>query len=103
MSAIAFPLVPAKSPASSCPCNLGLPGGPGLVPAAKTVPTSYIGHPGGPGGVGPVLVTAPEVQPRGGFHWSDAAVGGGFVAGLVLLGAGAAAMIRRRGILAAQQ
>ena len=82
---------------------IGHPGGPSGVGLVQVLPSagSYIGHPGGPAGVGPVL--SPVAQPQSGFDWADAGVGGGFVAGLVLLTAGAAVMVRRRGVLVAQR
>ena len=96
-------LVPAALTSSGS--YIGHPGGPGgvgLVPAALSSSGSYIGHVGGPGGVG-LVSTAASPSATGGFDWADAAIGGGFVAGLGILGAGAALMLRRRGVLAEQR
>ena len=96
--------VPAAQAAGS-DSYIGHPGGPGgvgLVPTLLDSSGSYIGHPGGPGGVG-LISTAASPSASGGFDWADAAIGGGFVAGLGILGAGAALMGRRRGILVEQR
>jgi len=111
-AAIAVPVAQASNP-------LGHPGGPrsvGIVPAQS----SYLGHPGGPTSVGLVpakatstsfrnfvgspgsvgLIQTPSVSTSTGFAWDDAAIGGGFTAGIGLLAAAAWLATRRRATLA---
>jgi hypothetical protein len=48
-------------------------------------------------GLKPLALAPVAVASRGGFDWGDASVGGGLVAALGLLAAGALLLIRRRG------
>jgi hypothetical protein len=66
----------ASVSSSRCPCNTGLPGRPRV---AEHV----------------VLVPRTVYQPGGSFDWGDAGAGAGFMAGLGLLAAGVALMLRR--------
>jgi hypothetical protein len=94
VAAVAVPVAQAGNSDS----YIGHPGGPG---AAGPVLPEYNGVPldrdlvGGPGGAGPVL-SVPARSTGGGFDWADAAVGGGFVAGIALLAAAAAMLVRGR-------
>lgn len=63
-------------------------------PATRPPRSSYIGHPGGSRAAGPIVAVA--LERGGGFHWGDAGIGGGFVAGIIAFAAGAATMLRRR-------
>lgn len=94
VAAVAIPVAPAGNSDS----YIGHPGGPG---AAGPVMPEYNGVAlnreliGGPGGAGPVL-SVPARSKGEGFDWADAAVGGGFVAGIALLAAAAAMLVRGR-------
>lgn len=95
----AGPVLVQQDPSDS---YIGHPGGPGAagpVLVQQDASGSYIGHPGGPGAAGP-LVPVGAAPTAGGFDWADGAVGAGFMAGIGLLAAGAALMLRRRGMLA---
>jgi len=99
---IAAPAASAGLPPSSG-SYIGHPGGPGGVGLVSVLPSfgSYIGHPGGPGGVDQVVLTPTTVtQPPGGFAWGDAGVGAGFMTGIGLLAAAGGLMLRRRRVLA---
>jgi hypothetical protein len=100
VAAVAVPLAQAGNSDS----YIGHPGGPGGVGPVPMLNSSgsYIGHPGGPGGVGPVLADSTRSMGDG-FDWADAVIGGGFVAGIALAGIGVALMMRRRRPLAEQQ
>ena len=75
---------------------IGHPGGPGATGPVVLPVGSYIGHPGGPGASGPALVATAARAPSAGFDWGDAGVGAGFASGIALLTTGAWLASRRR-------
>jgi hypothetical protein len=87
---------------SQCPCNTGLPGGPAAVMPRQTARLASSQCPCNTGLPGRplvaehvVLVPRTVYQPGGSFDWGDAGAGAGFMAGLGLLAAGVALMLRR--------
>jgi hypothetical protein len=96
---------------SACPCNVGLPGGPGVVRSealsiargstTSSVCPCNIGLPGGPAAVRHAALASQTIAvASGSFDWADAGAGAGFMAGIAVLVGGAALVLRRQRVLA---